>query len=275
VLRILRTRRWVGFTVLAAVFVVAFIRLAFWQVSRLHEREAANAVEQSHLSATPLTYAELVARTQAEPGFATDQEWQAVTVHGTWDAAHELLVRNRDYQGSNGYEVVTPLVPADGPAVLVDRGWVPAGHTTDRPDSVPAAQPGPVTVTGRLQPSEPERPADGLPTGQVLSMADSTLSHGLPYAALPGHLVLSDEQPRPAAAPSVQPDPTLDDGPHLSYAVQWVLFAVVAVCGWWVYLRRLALEDEPDVAEPSADGAELPIPEPSQERPQEGHLPAR
>jgi cytochrome oxidase assembly protein ShyY1 len=34
----------------------------------------------------------------------------------------------------------------------------------------------------------------------------------------------------------------LDDGPHLSYAVQWVLFALVAIGGWWTFLRREAEE---------------------------------
>lgn len=251
----LRGRRWVGFTLLAAFFILVFIRLAVWQVSRLHEREAANAVEQAHLSAAPMTYEQLVAMLGKDPASTSSQEWRSVTVTGTWDAAHQVLVRNRTFGGDNGYEIVTPLVPASGAAVLVDRGWVVSGSTPAGPDSVPAAQPGTVTVTGRLQPSDPARPSDGLPPGQVLSMADSTLATGLPYDVLPGHLVLTQEQPLPASAPQIQPDPTLDNGPHLSYAVQWVLFALVAVWGWWTYLRRLASDDGTEGTDPDATPA--------------------
>ena len=49
-------------------------------------------------------------------------------------------MRNRSYEGELGYEVVTPLVPPSGPAVLVVRGWVPNGAAaTDAPDVPPRA----------------------------------------------------------------------------------------------------------------------------------------
>ncbi|MEO5510642.1 MAG: SURF1 family cytochrome oxidase biogenesis protein, partial [Longimicrobiales bacterium] len=32
--------------------------------------------------------------------------------------------------------------------------------------------------------------------------------------------------------------PTLDEGPHLSYALQWFSFAVIAIVGWITYLLR-------------------------------------
>jgi cytochrome oxidase assembly protein ShyY1 len=244
VLALLRQRRWLGFTLLAVLFVLLFVRLSFWQVSRLHERQRANDVVRAHLAAAPLTITQLLALSSADRSFATDQQWRAVRVTGHWDPSHQVLVRNRPSDsGDNGYEVVTPLLPdGGGAALLVDRGWVPAGSTPAKPDSVPAAQAGPVTVVARLQPPEPSRPTEGLPPGQVSSLSTADLSRGDGYPVLDGYLRLTAETPAPGDAPAVHADPVLDDGPHLSYAVQWVLFALVAIGGWWTFLRREAEE---------------------------------
>src|SRR5207237_8777401 len=112
------------------------------------------------------------------------------------------------------------------------------------PDRVPRPQAGVVSVDARLQPAEGERPAEGLPPGQVLSISSTAIGRQVPYPLLPGYAVLVDEQPRTAGAPTVLPGPVLDDGPHLSYAVQWLLFAAVAIGGWWTYLRRESEEAE-------------------------------
>ncbi len=243
-LGLLRQRRWLGFTLLAVVFVLLFARLSVWQVSRLHERQRANDVVRAHLAAPAMTYADLTALAAADRAFATHQQWRTVRLDGRWDAAHQMLVRNRGSDsGDNGYEVVTALLPAGGgTALLVDRGWVPAGSTPAAPDSVPAPQPGPVTVTVRLQPSEPARPTHGLPPGQVSSISAGDVARGDGYPVLDGYGLLVSETPVPPTAPQLHAGPVLDDGPHLSYAVQWVLFALVAVGGWWTFLRREAEE---------------------------------
>ncbi len=259
-LGLLRQRRWLGFTLLAVFFVLLFIRLSVWQVSRLHERQRANQVERAHLGATPMSYQDLTALAASDPGFATAQQWRSVSVTGRWDAAHQMLVRNRGSDsGDTGYEVVTPLLPdSGGAALLVDRGWIPTGATSAAPDSVPAPQPGTVTVVARLMPSEPGHSTEGLPAGQVTSITTSDLARGDGYRVLDGYGLLVSEQPAPQTAPAVHAAPVLDDGPHLSYAVQWVLFALVAVAGWWTFLRREAEE-----AADTGDAADSPDKTPS------------
>ena len=32
--------------------------------------------------------------------------------------------------------------------------------------------------------------------------------------------------------------PVLDDGPHLGYAVQWIIFSICAVIGWFLIVRK-------------------------------------
>ena len=52
-------------------------------------------------------------------------EWRSVEASGTYDTGAEVLIRNRSFDGAPGYHVVTPLVIADGTALLVNRGWIP------------------------------------------------------------------------------------------------------------------------------------------------------
>ena len=40
-----------------------------------------------------------------------------------------LLVRNRPFEGTYGYEVLVPFIDASGATVLVDRGWVQNADT--------------------------------------------------------------------------------------------------------------------------------------------------
>ena len=39
------------------------------------------------------------------------------------------------------------------------------------------------------------------------------------------------------------PVPVIDEGRNVSYAIQWLLFAAVAIGGWLFFLRREARED--------------------------------
>jgi cytochrome oxidase assembly protein ShyY1 len=53
------------------------------------------------------------------------------------------------------------------------------------------------------------------------------------------------------------PLPPQDNGPHLSYAVQWFIFSTIAVIGYPLILRRNARsrdEEDEDVADVVATG---------------------
>jgi len=52
----------------------------------------------------------------------------------------------------------------------------------------------------------------------------------------------------------------VDEGRNISYAVQWLIFAAVALVGWWAFLRRESAmlreeaESEEDPARSPAKG---------------------
>jgi len=233
VLRFLATPRWIALTVAVLVLVPAFLRLSEWQLDRSRERSAANAVVRANIDRPVEPLAAVPVGRVAE-----SEQWRRVSVTGRWDAEHEVLVRNRSFRGRSGYLVVTPLRAAEGPALLVARGFVPAtGAARTRPD-VPPPQSGEVVVVARLRVSEPARTAGDLPPGQVLSLNAGVLAPALGYRVVDGYGELVSEQPAPSDAPVPTEAPTLTPGPHLSYAVQWLLFALMAVGGWVLLARR-------------------------------------
>ena len=199
-----------------------FARLGIWQLSRLHQRRAANTVTTAARAAPPAVL------TAGSTGTDTLGE-HYVVASGRYDHAHEILLRGEVLQGAPGVEVVTPLLLAKGgPAVLVNRGFLPA------PDAVSAVtkgteEPGPRTVRGLALPmgSTPGEPVEhgGRTTWRRLDAG--ALRQRLPYAILPIYILQTPDSSLPRFPRRLEA-PAVDEGPHLGYAIQWFLFAGLA-----------------------------------------------
>lgn len=263
--RVLRRPSWIGLTVLVVVLAITFVELGRWQLRRHDERAATNLRVEASLDRASVPVDEILAVDERLP---LADEWRLVEVVGTYDADNELLVRNRPYDGNVGYEVLTPLVTHDGRALLVDRGWVPAGSTATEVPAVPPPPPGEVTVTARVRAgSTGDAGAAGLPDGQVRRVAVASIAPGLPYPVYGAYTTLLPGQPGSGVAedpPRAIPVPEPSAGPHVAYAVQWFLFALIAVGGWVVLLRadvRAAGPARPrPVGRAPPDGAARPPP---------------
>ena len=55
------------------------------------------------------------------------REFARVDIEGRYDSFHQFLQDNRTHRGQPGYFVITPFRTAGHGAVLVNRGWIPAG----------------------------------------------------------------------------------------------------------------------------------------------------
>ena len=79
--------------------------------------------------------------------------WHRVSASGRFLHDRELVLAARSMNGNPGYHIVTPFeVAGGGPALLIDRGWVPL----DRKESAARAEgevSGDVAVTGILRPA--------------------------------------------------------------------------------------------------------------------------
>jgi cytochrome oxidase assembly protein ShyY1 len=223
--------RWI----VAAGLVAAVAALFFWQLDRLEQRRALNARIESGLTSDPVALADALG--SGDPAF------HRVWVEGTYRLDAELILFGRTLDGQPGNHVLTPLDTADGPALLIDRGWVPID--LDRPGEARTGPPGgPVRLTGVLVPSEDGDPPDEERTVGAIDVG--AIAAAEPDLQLVERVYLRLETQSPAQTgglPRPVPLPPLSEGPHLSYAVQWFLFAAVAVVGFFFLLRRTGLEE--------------------------------
>ena len=245
--------------VLAGMLVLSIaavcVRLGFWQLDRLQERRARNAVVAAAMEAAPLELAgDVLAEASLRP-----QEFshRRVRVRGRFLSGESFLLRGRGRDGAPGVHLVTPLVPEGaGHAVLVDRGWLPAPDAATA-DPRPFDRSGVRTVEGYLHPLEPEPGVDarfapvdldGFAVATYQRLDLPTLRPEIPVALVPFYVEESagvDDEPPFGAEP-----PLLDEGPHLGYAVQWFGFAAVALIGFAVVVmrsRRPSRTHRPDV----------------------------
>ena len=172
-----------------------------------------------------------------------DVNWARVTVTGRYDPAHEIIVRARTANDRVGFEIVTPLVLADGTAVLVDRGWIPpTGSGAATPPQVPPAPTGEVTVVGRVHAPESRGTAPE-PFGGVSSVRRITpekVAPGLPYPVYGAYVTLEEQAP-PADPAFVAIAPTYENAwMNAGYVVQWWAFATLALVGYVVLAVKQA-----------------------------------
>lgn len=240
-LALFRRPSWVGFTLFVVVACVGFYELGVWQLHRHTHQNLVDAQLSQSRALDPVSVDRLL-----RPGLAPDSsvEWRRVTASGTYDASHQLLVRNRVRHNVNGYEVLVPLRTSTGVDLVVDRGWIPSGPTAAAPAEIPAVPSGTVTVVGRVRPPEGARSNAGLPAGQTQRIVPANVAAATGRATYGGFVDLAQETPASAGSPEVILSPDQDDSggwwkpPHLAYAIQWFLFIGIAVIGWGFLGRR-------------------------------------
>ncbi len=226
---LLKTRRWISFTVVVLVSIIGFGLLSRWQWTRADEQR----VERLAIS-----QAQVLDSVESVNDLA---EFTRVQTSGSFDNQLTKLVRQRPLDGGNGYWVMTPLDTEAGKRIWVLRGWLGASTIATEVPDIPTAPTGTLNVTGAIRNFEqPLADVYGLPDGVVAKMSMeelNTAGQGQPVDNRVVQLISSE----PAADELViVPLPEVDEGQNISYAVQWILFALVAIIGWFIFLRREA-----------------------------------
>jgi surfeit locus 1 family protein len=220
-------------TLAAVVVALLTARLGVWQLSRADEKTASQAaIEQQSLQ--PVLE---VLPSDAQP--ASTWHHRRVHLQGRWSAAHTVYLDNRQMMnGRPGFFVVTPLVLADGRAVLVQRGWLPRDvDERTRIDDAPAPA-GDVSVEGRIAPP-PARlfEFEGADTGRIRqnieieAFARETGLRLVPLSVLqtgPADKLLRN-----------WPAPATGVGKHHGYAFQWFALSslVVILYVWFQFIQ--------------------------------------
>ena len=222
----------INWLILACVLltVFGFVQLGLWQLGRAGEKLAAQEeFEQQQLrTAQPL---ENISITEAvlDP-VALDN--LHVSLNGEYLNERTILVTAQFFDSQIGYEVVTPLrLENADQLVLVSRGWT-SGILP--PDTPPRTQPveGPVSLTAQIHIPDPtERTyasqidASSWPL-RVRSIEIDVLESLLGEPLYPYLVRLTEDQP--GSLVRHWPETNVDIDTHLSYALQWFTFAVMA-----------------------------------------------
>jgi surfeit locus 1 family protein len=224
-----RRSRWLVIVVFAVVALVC-ARLGIWQLHRLQERRALNRAALAERARAPLDL-------ELDDTLATVPVNRRVRVTGHYDDSRDIVLRGRAYQGVPGVQIVTPLVNRSGTsAILVNRGFVPTPDA-NTVSTEAYRHPGETHVTGiALALSS----GGGAPLRHGSETTWGTLDRNLlpsrfPYHISSVYIQQSPDQVQPngssatAQFPRPLDPPLLDDGPHLSYAIQWFAFSAMAV----------------------------------------------
>lgn len=226
----------ISFTAVILVVAATCTGLGWWQLNRLSQRRSANRESLAARTAPIVDLAEELPSTLVG---------RRVTVEGRYDRDRAFVLRSRPYRGNPGVQLVVPLLMEGDTAVLVNLGFVPAAdavHVDRKELRLPAGD----TVIG-LAMELVANPGWGQ---AVVSRGDTTWRHmeasavasRLPYPFLPV-VVVKAPSDTAGGFPRALPFPPLDDGPHLSYAIQWFSFAAIALIGGMLWIRKHLLEE--------------------------------
>lgn len=217
-------------TLIALALIVLCVWAAQWQYHRGVDRHARNTIIEERIARDAIELGKIDSE-------LANNEWQSIVTTGSFDEKKQILLRNRYSEGKYGYEVLTLFTSTSGEKFWVDRGWVQAGATATTPPEVTSVPVGEVTITGRfrLDSSLPRGSFFALPgSGEDLVSelnAQSQLNTEKYYLDL-----LSGSEPSLTPAVTAQL-PSLSDGPHMAYALQWLFFGGLVIYGRFLIRR--------------------------------------
>lgn len=235
--------RFLPLTLLIIALCALFIRLGFWQLSRLEWRRGLNADLTAQLAQPPVSLSDL---DLTDPTI----ENRAVTATCTLTPDPQLILLNQINDIASGVRLITPCFLDAETAVLVDRGWISISEYEaiglETANLEPYAESF-STIQGRVRLADPP-PRRNLPLPtpipnqplELFRLETAKLDDLLPYDLLPVILIQAPMGNDGASDRPYRPEPHFDlsEGSHLSYAVQWFAFTLIFGVGYIGYIRR-------------------------------------
>lgn len=196
----------IGATIVVVLAVLLMVRLGFWQLSRLHEKEALIARYSANATLPPVALPAL---------FPVDDRalFRRVSADCLSPASWSIEGGGGIGGRSGWRHIALCRTGGEGPGIAVD--------------------------VGVSQPSKPPAWGGGLVRGRLTWLPDHGSLLGRMLGQAPARVaMIVAETPAPGLAASAPPDPAGIPNNHLAYAVQWFLFAAVAAIIYGVALAR-------------------------------------
>ncbi|BBX23067.1 SURF1-like protein [Mycolicibacter terrae] len=240
-----------------AVVVLAFAYLCFtvlapWQLGKNTTTSRANSQLERALTAQPVPLTTLLPHQDSS---APDEQWRPVTATGHYLGEAQVLVRLRLVEGVPAVEVLTPFAVRGGPTVLVNRGYVRTDDGGSRMPQIAPPPDGQVTITARLRDSQGaipgKNPFSENGFRQVYSINTEQVAALTKVPLTGSYLQLVEGQPGGLGLIAL---PRRDNGPFLSYGIQWIAFGILAPIGlgYFAFAEVRARRSERSTAEVDA-----------------------
>ncbi len=202
------------------------VRLGFWQFDRYEFRHQLTQEINVALSEQPV---ELTGESQK-----TARAWMKVRISGRYDQSSQVLVRGHYFQERYGLEVLSLFIPSDDtiPPIWVDRGWIETNRSAATDIPIPKPSNEQLTITGILKKYDDVKESKGvffaLPAPRVGRIDEETLQKTYSGETFFTYLKLNNSSDSGSAdALPIAPLSPPGEGPHLAYAIQWWLFALL------------------------------------------------
>ena len=220
--------RWIILTFLLAILIYLFIELSGWQFDRYHQRIDRNKDFITAVAGVPIPIENVSQLNNLK-------QWGKVSLSGQYLDAESKLVRKRYLKNSLGFWVLTPFQLANKEILLVNRGWIPSANSSTSELAIPNSPTQQVLIEGYLQPMEKFKanPAD-LPSNQINDINIEKFQGNI----YPNYYIQLGKSNPAEKDIGIIYLPEVSNGPHLSYAIQWILFALLLPIGWYVLLKN-------------------------------------
>lgn len=226
-------------TVIALPMLAVLIALGLWQLDRREWKLGLMAEIEERLAAPEAALADLPA--------GASVAYRRAAATGRFDHAKEVFWLAPGPGGEPGYHVITPLLREEGPALLVDRGFIPQA-LKDPSTRAPAQSPGEVTIRGILRESQAAgfaTPQADWPKRLVYVRNVAEIARGLSVDPVLPYFLEADATPNPGGYPLGGQTKVVLRNPHLSYAVTWFGLAAALVMVYLLYHRSRGRLGEP------------------------------
>ena len=204
---------------LGFLIVIIFIGLSYWQLSSHYEDKNNLEIISQYDNLLDLSISEI----------NNKSEFQYIQIDDSVSIVHSWLLRSRVHNGQNGYNRIDLVVDSYNNYLLVNRGWVPLDFDINSINKLEDLK-----YIGKLMSYGTQTIGqDDIPKSNFLFRIDKLFIEAEKNIPLPKfYLTLTEECGINVECINLS-EPY--DAPHLSYAFQWLFFAI---CLSIVILRK-------------------------------------
>ena len=204
---------------LGFLIVIIFIGLSYWQLSSHYEDQNNLEIISQYDNLLDLSISEI----------NNNSEFQYIKIDDSVSIVHSWLLRSRVHNGQNGYNRIDLVVDSYNNYLLVNRGWVPLDFDINSINKLEDLK-----YIGKLMPYGNQTIGqDDIPKSNFLFRIDKLFIESEKNIPLPKfYLTLTEKCGINVECINLS-EPY--DAPHLSYAFQWLFFAI---CLSIVILRK-------------------------------------